>query len=1013
MDEAHCISQWGHDFRPSYLNLVHRFKGHGINSVRIALTATASQYVRDDICDELGLDPGAVDDGGDVFVESSNRPELNLIVRVAETETVRAESIIGDLKRLLEGNKRNDIPGSAIVFMPWTKKPQAQGPLDPTSPYVETFVRYIEPELGEKVAMYHSKMDEDSTASGAALDTSVDDADNEDSNPDFGDVANRRRVSEQRAFMNGERSIMVATKGFGMGIDKPNIRLVIHRSSPGSLEAYAQEAGRAGRDGEFANAILYRVRQPSGTVKSDRKIQEGFREGRYIREEDVRTLCGFLKEIASPNSDFVFFTNDEAMDWFARQSDFDWPRFPRHKQRETEFGEHTAILDRGYTYTYRTEHLERIINALHSTRPDVSGTRRVSLIDSYTTCGSVLIKPRVRDADAIIRSNHYFGEKLRMHGITSSELSSLLGHGAETHDVSVLVKRINESVQDIHRLLTDIKSAGEQLNRSTMLHFEKIVAPKRGSATGKDKLEEWLDYAGARKYDNRVGRFTWQNTTRSTGWGVKLGPAFRRLVSFDHFVREFMHLQTRREQNDREALERMLVDYCGEGRAGRPVCLRGILLGYLKSHEVIVGGNCHSCSRCVPDERFTASIGERRKSVVPLGQMLGDMIGYINDLEPETILRWRFLSDFVDAMDRESEKGRSVLEYITGWSGRVLDERPGHIGAAMVRLHAATSGRIEIAEDEVVRLCRRLSERLDASSVAGEERDALVDVIRQSDPRLGSRIEGHWVRAVVCRSRERFEEERAHIRKYLDAADSTVSPIAERRRAWERLRQIASMAEFRDQGDTDRACRALARLSDSVEEARGAYMRFVADWSSDDVLNEMCNTEVEARAHVVSGFLSAWLVTAARDRRMIRLYECLQLIEGYTVGKDVVRERLGDRAISEGFDMNDVVANLSRDECTPTVVGILTVMGKRAITAPTDMCQLLRGASGSVLNRVARGYVNCDRIPTAENFEIFVKSFHPDAWHDVDADTRETLRAMGALLGRKTPGRISVLDDVV
>jgi ATP-dependent DNA helicase RecQ len=82
LDEAHCISQWGHDFRPAYLNLVRRLREHGIEPRVIALTATASPPVRADVCLELGLENRPIQEGGDVYVESSNRPELNLIVRV-------------------------------------------------------------------------------------------------------------------------------------------------------------------------------------------------------------------------------------------------------------------------------------------------------------------------------------------------------------------------------------------------------------------------------------------------------------------------------------------------------------------------------------------------------------------------------------------------------------------------------------------------------------------------------------------------------------------------------------------------------------------------------------------------------------------------------------------------------------------------------------------------------------------------------------------------------------------
>src|SRR5262249_48924326 len=93
LDEAHCISQWGHDFRASYLNIHARLRQRGIESVRIALTATASPPVRVDLCRELGLRNVSLEEGGDVFIDSSNRPELNLIVRVVRTSRERTQLI--------------------------------------------------------------------------------------------------------------------------------------------------------------------------------------------------------------------------------------------------------------------------------------------------------------------------------------------------------------------------------------------------------------------------------------------------------------------------------------------------------------------------------------------------------------------------------------------------------------------------------------------------------------------------------------------------------------------------------------------------------------------------------------------------------------------------------------------------------------------------------------------------------------------------------------------------------
>lgn len=121
MDEAHCVSQWGHDFQLAYLNIVQRLRQHGLEPNVIALTATASPPVREDLSRELQLDQRPIEQGGDVLVDTSNRPELNLIVQVLDSTERKAEEIANQLHTLLARNRADPAkPGAAIVFMPWT-----------------------------------------------------------------------------------------------------------------------------------------------------------------------------------------------------------------------------------------------------------------------------------------------------------------------------------------------------------------------------------------------------------------------------------------------------------------------------------------------------------------------------------------------------------------------------------------------------------------------------------------------------------------------------------------------------------------------------------------------------------------------------------------------------------------------------------------------------------------------------------------------------------------------------
>ncbi len=738
VDEAHCVSQWGHDFRPDYLNMVRRLRScWNPPPVVVALTATAGERVRRDLCHPslFNLDNRPVEEGGDIVFHASNRLELDLIVRVEPDAAARSRRIVEDLVPFAQGSAS----GSAVVFMPytganrvWQEGTWEEGRQEECSAAVEPFATYLEQELDQCVAVYHSQMgaclqtevgtlkhirwqrqdrgwgvyvfkgpDQVFVAAGSlrnatpsvcyqlvgtwkefvrwgrqfvfeasAVCTEMESAESP------GAKIGRNRRDEQRAFMRSQRRIMVATKSFGMGIDKPDIRLVIHHSPPGDLLSYAQEVGRAARDGKHGRAILYftegMYQQGSNYWLTDRRIQENFLEGRYVRDSDLRACVAFLRQCrrrlevsdrppvqpsqATIRRTYAVFSFSEVEAYFDALGRDPTP----------------GGLPQPYAWPARKERQKVVQLALEvlfkTVLPVTNQAAGISLLESCQEVPTRLKRPILLDWDGLEDSNADLLRGVLQRASIGREEFEVLCKEAVASDLLPLARRLGCSVEDTVGFLWEAS------------HLQVIRQFSPGTA--------------------------WACSPNEKSWEVCLSPALLKGAGMDALIVSVVQEHQGRFAQDQRDWELLLREYLGvqkDASLSRQ-CLRRVFLAFLNTGEDVVDAGCGACSACCPDGNFLP-LAERASRIITIPPRL-----------------WSHLEAIRKAVDAlpDLEILRGICEFLQGEEGgrwrlsvffhseRMLREDSGSVGAAALQICLIAHRWLEHGESDLHRLFEQL-----------------------------------------------------------------------------------------------------------------------------------------------------------------------------------------------------------------------------------------------------------------------------------------------------------------